>query len=73
MKNTEKAAQAASCMLNFRLFPGFRASVSSRKAAEIRSTRPWALLGMAFGVGFEIRKASMPKECLKTRDVSSVF
>ena len=37
----------------------------------IRSTRPWALLGMAFGVGFGIRKMSMPQEYMKTRKVSS--
>ena len=41
--------------------------------AEILSTRHWALLGMAFGAGFGIRKVSMSQECLKTRDVSSDF
>ena len=73
MKNTENAEQAASCIEYFVLFPGFRPSGRARKAVEIRSTRGWALLGMAFGVGFGIRRVSMSQECRKICDVSSDF
>ncbi len=47
-----------------------------RKSQEGRCNlgdKPWALRGMAFGLGFEIRKVSMPKECLKTLAASRVF
>ena len=40
---------------------------------EIRSSRHWALLGVAFGGGAGIRMLSMPQECLKTRVVFSDF
>ncbi|EQD24398.1 MAG: hypothetical protein D084_Lepto4C00448G0001, partial [Leptospirillum sp. Group IV 'UBA BS'] len=73
VKNTEKAEQAASGIESFGLFPGFLESGRSRKAAEILSTRPWALLGGTFGAGFGIRKVAIPQECLKNRDASDVL
>ena len=73
VKPNEKADQAVSNREYLRFLPRFRPSGRARKAAAIRSTRPWALLGMAFSVGFGIRKVSMPQEYLKTRDVFSVF
>ena len=72
-KNTEKAEHAASCIEDFVLFPGFLESGSSRKAAAILSTSPWALLGGMFEEGVGIRRVAMPQECLKSRDVSSAF
>ena len=60
LKNTEKADHAASCIEYFVLFPGSLESGRSRKAAEILSTRPWALMGGVFGACFGIRRASMP-------------
>ena len=73
VKNTEKAEHAASCIEDFVLFPGFLESGSSRKAAAILSTSPWALLGGMFEEGVGIRRVAMPQECLKSRDVSSAF
>ena len=57
----------------FPVVPGLAGIRKSSKGGEILSTGHCALLGMAFGAGFGIRKVSKPQECLKTRDVSSDF
>jgi hypothetical protein len=57
--------EAASCIESFVLFPGFRPSGKARKVVEIRSTRRWAFLGVAFGVVVGIRRVSEECPCPK--------